>query len=867
MSTDTPVQQELADLLSQITQQDIEAGKISHRLIFVTALVTLLVGVMYADNEVTEEEKQRIKSSISHFILPNSSIGKLVKSIFSGIQRQKVYVNRNIILQFSRILSDSEKVLLLSFCNEMAAADGEVALKEKEYISKIGKLFGFPDQYLNLLSDVDRQEFDSASSAELLSLLDPHHFRDLDPVFMKAADSIKNKLFPDSNSKSISTTQSSAIKYDRLNKFQEAKLKLSEITVKLLESVQECHTQEVLRQELVDQVKQTLEKVQSQRFRMAVVGEFSQGKSTLLNALLGEEVQPVRAIPCSGSVTVLKHGNRQKVICRYKDGQEEEIPVEKYQELAAISEEAALSNISEELSKSTIKEIVFEHPRLELCRHQVEIVDSPGLNEHPARTAITHQLLQNTDAVIFLANASRPFTQGEMELIKSLQQQLQGGNFDQPVENLFVLVNFMDLLRRDKDREHVKQRANNFLQGEIPIISGQNRVHFISAQAALDALLEGRDDEYLQSFCEFATAIQVFLTEERGSLIMRQTTDRLTTIIQEARAGLEQTMGLLEGQVRFSESEQSQIIEQMGAASGREVKLRLLRDDLVDEALDAVEDAWGEWLEGVEDRIADKSIDWTSEAEEKEKILRDFANQFLQDLSADLDRWLEETVKSEILLPRIRKFDQDISESLNAIYENLRSIDLVSGSNLSGQFNLSLSHFGVDIQFNSALDPNSIEDGDGIFGLFKVIGGGGILGGGLGGGLAFLGVGFLPIVLASLATGAVIGWLFGSDPEEVVLKIKQEVYDKGFEKFGESLEQIGVKIGEGAVQAIDSRYDKAIKAIQYSISILDEIFLKHGNIHQEAVGACDSKKEFIRLKTVELAEIEYKLQSFLLSNN
>ena len=499
---------------------------------------------------------------------------------------------------------------------------------------------------------------------------------------------------------------------------------------------------------------------------------------------------------------------KQRVICRYKDGREEEVPPEKYQELASISQEAALSNIAEELSKSEIQEIVFEHPGLELCRHQVEIVDSPGLNEHPARTAITHQLLQNTDAVIFLANASRPFTQGEMELLKSIRQQLQGSDSDQPVENLFVLVNFMDLLRRDTDKEHVKQRANNFLHSESPIITGQNRLHFISAQAALDAVLEGRDDEYLRNFRGFTQAIQVFLTEERGSLAMRQMIDRLERLVQEARVGLKQNLDLLEGQISLSASEQSQIIEQMGAASGREVKLRLLRDDLVDEALEAIGEAWEEWLEGVEDRIAEKSTDWTSEAEEKEKILRDFANQFLQDLSADLNDWLEKIAKDKILLPKIKEFDKEISDNLNAIYENLRSIDLISGSNLSEQFNLSLSHFGVDVSFDSNLDPDSIQDEDGLFGFLKAWGGSSLLIGGM----AFLGIGFIPLLLASFATGAVIGWLFGTDPEEIVLQMKQEVYNKGFEKFGDSLEQLGEKIGDGAIKAIDSRYEKAIKA-------------------------------------------------------
>ncbi|PSR16155.1 dynamin family protein [filamentous cyanobacterium CCP3] len=850
---------ELAELLTQITGYDVHERHITHRLLFSTTLATLLIGVMYADGQVTESEKQQVKSIIGKFIPPQSQIGKLIKPIFLGVQQRKSYANTEIIRRLTSDLTNSERLLIIFLCCEVATIDGEIAEKEEIYIKAIANIFKIDNRYLSyFLASSNNTVLDDEVLSEIYSLLDPHHFQNLDPAFMHAADLLRAKLPPQTEIRGSGIER--RIAYEQLGDFQRTKRKLARITSNLFELLSQSAEQDVLPTMLRDEAAHLIKKVKSQCFRIAVVGEFSQGKSTLLNALLGEEIQPVRAIPCSGTVTVLRHGERHRVICRYKDGREEEVPLEKYQELASISQEAALSNIAEELSKSLVQEIVFEHPGLELCRHQVEIVDSPGLNEHPERTAITHQLLQNTDAVIFLANASRPFTQGERELLKSLQQQLQSGSSDQPVENLFVLVNFMDLLRHDTDKQQVKQLANNFLQSDSPIISGPNRLHFISAQAALDAMLEGSDNEYLQSFQDFAKAIQFFLAEERGCLTIRQATDGLERLIQEARVGLKQTLDILEGQISLSESEQSQIIEQMGAASGREVKLRLLRDDLVDEALEAIGEAWEEWLEGVEDRIADKSADWTSEAEEKEKILQDFANQFLNDLSADLNDWLEKTVKDKILLPKIKEFDKEISDNLNAIYENLRSIDLISGSNLSEQFNLSLSHFGVDVSFDSNLDPDSIKDDDGLFGFLKAWGGSGLVVGGM----AFLGFGFIPLLLASLATGAVMGWLFGSNPEEIVLKMKQEVYTKGFDKFSNSLEQLGEKIGEGAVKAIDSRYDRAIKAVQYSISILNGILTKHESVYREAVSSHSVKKEFIQLKTAELTYIESNFKALFL---
>ncbi|BBD65519.1 dynamin family protein [Nostoc commune NIES-4072] len=61
----------------------------------------------------------------------------------------------------------------------------------------------------------------------------------------------------------------------------------------------------------------------------------------------------MREIPC-----VLKYGIQKRVVCRYKDEREEEIPFEQYQLKATISEDAVLGCLSDELAHDEIDEIV-----------------------------------------------------------------------------------------------------------------------------------------------------------------------------------------------------------------------------------------------------------------------------------------------------------------------------------------------------------------------------------------------------------------------------------------------------------------------------------------------------------------------------
>jgi predicted GTPase len=239
---------------------------------------------------------------------------------------------------------------------------------------------------------------------------------------------------------------SATLSYEELKRFQACRKQLDTACYQLFQLIQDGSDCGLLPQILIEEVGKISRRLQSQRFRLAVVGEFSQGKSTLINALICQEIQPVRAIACSSTITVLKYGSQKQILCLYKNGCQEQISFEQYQNLVTLSKEAVCQYRSDGLAHSEIEEIIFEHPHLDLCKNGVEIVDSPGLNEHPDRAAITQKLLKDTDAIIFITDASKALTQGERNLIQSLKVQLNSGKKDQPADNLFIVVNKMDQL-------------------------------------------------------------------------------------------------------------------------------------------------------------------------------------------------------------------------------------------------------------------------------------------------------------------------------------------------------------------------------------------------------------------------------------
>ena len=56
------------------------------------------------------------------------------------------------------------------------------------------------------------------------------------------------------------------------------------------------------------------------RFHLAVLGQVKRGKSTLINALLGEDVLPSSVVPLTVIPTFIRYGIQRQIRVRFNDG-------------------------------------------------------------------------------------------------------------------------------------------------------------------------------------------------------------------------------------------------------------------------------------------------------------------------------------------------------------------------------------------------------------------------------------------------------------------------------------------------------------------------------------------------------------------
>jgi len=162
-------------------------------------------------------------------------------------------------------------------------------------------------------------------------------------------------------------------------------------------------------------------------FLLVVVGEFNSGKSAFINALLGESYLEEGVTPTTSRIHILRYGESKERFVLSENEHIITLPVE------------WLSEIS--------------------------IVDTPGTNAIiRSHEEITSQFIPQSDIVLFITSADRPFTESERQFLERIRDW---------GKKVVVVVNKIDILQDDKELEKVNSFIHdnsNKLMGFSPDI-------------------------------------------------------------------------------------------------------------------------------------------------------------------------------------------------------------------------------------------------------------------------------------------------------------------------------------------------------------------------------------------------------------
>jgi len=271
-----------------------------------------------------------------------------------------------------------------------------------------------------------------------------------------------------------------------------------------------------------ERLDELCERLVRERFHLAVLGQFKRGKSTLLNALLGEPLLPSAVIPLTAIPTFLRYGPRRSVWISFEGGEREECLGCPHDSLVELLERHVTEEQNPE-NRLGVVQVDVEHPAPLLDRGVV-LIDTPGIGStFRHNTEATINFLEQCDAAIFVVSADPPMTEVEVDFLQAVRGH---------VKRLFFILNKIDYLSpEERDRCAaflMKVLKNGVPPGEVP------RIFPVSARDGLAARVRKDGESWKESGMEAVESyLTGFLTREKGETLRQAIAAKARNLLTE----------------------------------------------------------------------------------------------------------------------------------------------------------------------------------------------------------------------------------------------------------------------------------------------------------------------------------------------
>ena len=243
------------------------------------------------------------------------------------------------------------------------------------------------------------------------------------------------------------------------------------------------------------------QKLAGDKFHLVVLGQFKRGKTTFLNALLGDEVLPTGVVPLTSIVTLIEYAEHMQITIYFEHDTTRHISLKELPDY--VTEEGNPGNIKK------VRHVTLAYPSGYL-KDGVLLIDTPGVGSiYKNNTDETYKYLPMVDAAIFVLSSDQPISAAECEFLTKISQY---------AAKTFFILNKIDYLQAG-DRE----KALAFTQKTLAEQLGyrQMRVYPLSARLALEGK-KNHDRARLQNsyLPQFEQELQHFLMREKGRTVL-----------------------------------------------------------------------------------------------------------------------------------------------------------------------------------------------------------------------------------------------------------------------------------------------------------------------------------------------------------
>ena len=311
--------------------------------------------------------------------------------------------------------------------------------------------------------------------------------------------------------------------------YEEKKQKVLELNEKFQEIIEKNNVKEKVRQiqKPISGLNNQIENIKKDKFVLMIAGEAKSGKSTFINAYLGEDILPMDVRQCTSSIIEIKYGTEFFLAAEYADGRKSEIKgrddISKFlKENAALNDEYRdipvptinseilvkykgtipervindlikgvkednIYNLSEEKYnikiqkyieenknkwQNIITKMVISYPFKTESLKNIEIIDSPGVNAAGHVGDVSENYIEKANAIMFLKSIT-----GQALESSSFKKFLDTGSVERNKGTLFlILTRAADLNNQDLEKqkeEAKKQYGSKVNEGQIVVVDSK----------------------------------------------------------------------------------------------------------------------------------------------------------------------------------------------------------------------------------------------------------------------------------------------------------------------------------------------------------------------------------------------------------
>ena len=155
------------------------------------------------------------------------------------------------------------------------------------------------------------------------------------------------------------------------------------------------------------------DKLENHKITVSVIGQFKRGKSTLVNAILGDKILPVGIVPVTAVVTSVEYGEKAAAV-HFDNGIIKEIGFDEMSYY--INEQENHDN------RLAVSQVCLYCPS-DFLKDGMTFVDTPGVGSvHQKNSDAAYSYVKESDAVIFMLSVDSPINQIEIDFPENAKE-------------------------------------------------------------------------------------------------------------------------------------------------------------------------------------------------------------------------------------------------------------------------------------------------------------------------------------------------------------------------------------------------------------------------------------------------------------